>query len=170
MTERIISGLRAFGRIRTCYVPGVAALPVIILLAMYRSPSAREPVYAGKTITQWLDDGYEPAAMALEEFGPSAVPWIFRTLRHDHPSFDYVAAFTTLRLHVPALLVSMLPRQLHTGFDELRAANLLIGMGPPVMPALRTGLRDSNPAVRTACQMALSALQPKRAAARQQSR
>jgi hypothetical protein len=170
MAERIISGWRAFGRMRTCCASGGAALTVIILLVMYRSPPAPEPVYAGKTVTQWLDGGYEPAAMALEELGPSAVPWVFKTLRRDQPSFDYVAAFTTIRRYAPTLLVSMLPRQRPTGFDELRAANLLIGMGPPVLPALTAGLQDSNAAVRTACQMALRALGPKRGGAPQRSR
>jgi hypothetical protein len=170
MREKIISALRAFARIRPGYGPGAAVLTGIILLVIYRSPSAPEPVYAGKTITQWLDDGYEPAAMALEELGPSAVPWVFRTLRRDHPSFNYVAGYRALRRYAPAPLVAMLPRQKSTGLDELRAANLLIGMGPPVRPVLTAGLRDSNPAVRKACFMALSTLEPKRAAAPQRLR
>jgi hypothetical protein len=168
--QRITSGLRAIERMRTCYAPAVVTLVVVAAFVMFRSSPAREPVYAGKTITEWLDGGYEPAAMVLEELGPSAVPWVFRALRHEHPSFDWLDAYAKIQRYAPTLLVSALPHPRATGFDELRAANLLIGMGPPVLPVLRAGLQDGNPAVRTACTMALTTLEPKRAAAPQRSR
>jgi hypothetical protein len=170
MTERFTTRFRAIRSVRTCHGPGVALLALVSLFALFGSPPARQPVYAGKTITEWLDGGYEPAAMALEELGPSAVPWVFRALRRDHPSIDYQAAYAKICRCAPARIVPVFPRPRATGFDELRAANLLIGMGPPVLPALRAGRRDGNAAVRAACNMALSTLEPKGAAARQQSR
>jgi hypothetical protein len=126
------------------------------------SPSP-EPVYAGKTITEWLNGGYEPAALALQEIGPSSVPWIFRALRNDRPTINYGAGYAKIRQHLPSCLVRMFPYPRTSKFDELRAANLLIGMGPPVRPALRAGLADSNPAVRSACWMALNGFEPKKA-------
>jgi len=130
-------------------------------------PRAREPVYGGKPITEWLEGGYEPAAMALEEVGPSALPWVFRKLRHEHPRWDYWKPYVKLRQAVPRPFTHLLPSPRLTGFDEERAANLLIGMGPSALPALRQGLQDGNPTVRAACQMALAAVQPKTASVTQ---
>jgi hypothetical protein len=124
-------------------------------IIFFARPKAPEPIYAGKPVTQWLEDGYEPAAMALEEIGPTALPWVFRKLRHEHPRWDYWTPYLKLRQAISRPFNHLLPSPRLTGFDEERAANLLIGMGPPVLPALRAGLDDSNPTVRAACRLAL---------------
>jgi len=139
----------------------VALLAAATTLATFCNSSPREPGYAGKTISEWLDGGYEPAAMALQEVGPPAIPWVFRNLRREHAVWSKKGAYLKLQCHVPARFWRMFPTPKRTGFDELRAANLLIGLGPSAVPALRAGLKDSNPAVRTACAMALSNLAPK---------
>jgi HEAT repeat protein len=168
MPERF-SGNRTANKAGRGFVLCLVSLIVISGLVTVTRVHSLEPVYAGKRITEWLDGGYEPAAMALQEIGLPAVPWVFQTLRRDHPRWDYEGAYAKVRQSFPAPFVDMLPLPKTTGFDELRAANLLIGIGPPVLPALRAGLKDSNPAVRTACLMALGTLEPKRAAGQQQS-
>ena len=140
--------------LRLIYLVSVLAL-VLVFLAW---PRSREPVYAGRPITAWLDGGYEPAAMALEEIGPAAVPWLFQKLRRDNPRWDYSRAYRHLRERVPGPLRNVLPQPRVSGFDAERAANLLVGLGPPVLPALKAGLKDKNPAVRTACASALKAV------------
>jgi len=132
-------------------------------LLVFARPQAREPVYAGRPITEWLEGGYEPAALALEEVGPPALPWVFRKLRHEHPRWDYWKPYLKLRSVVPRPLHHLLPSPRLTGFDQERAANLLIGMGPAALPAMRAGLQDRNPTVRATCQLALAAVQPKTA-------
>ena len=165
---KIITGFRGTTGLGPDCAPVVVLIVVLVVLAIFRSPPRREPVYAGRTITAWLDGGYEPAAMALQDVGPSAIPWVFQNLRREHPTWSGRPAYLELRRHVPALFIRIFPVPKATGFDALRAANLLIGMGPPVIPALKDGLKDRNPAVRAACGMALNNLAPKTAVGPQQ--
>jgi len=44
-----------------------------MLLTMNSQPA--EPAYAGKTVDEWLDAGYEDASMALHEIGTPAMPY-----------------------------------------------------------------------------------------------
>src|SRR5262249_32600386 len=103
----------------------------------------------------------EPAAMALQELGPPAIPWVFRNLRREHPTWSRSPVYVELRRHIPALFIRIFPAPKATGFDEWRAANLLMGMGPPAIPELKAGLKDRNAAVRAACGMAMNNLAPK---------
>jgi len=142
--------------------PLAKALPVLIaglIIASFGFSRSHQPVYAGKPLSDWLDAGYEPATMALQEIGPQAVPWIFARLRRDHPGWEIV--YAKARRTLPDALVHVLPPAKVTEFDEFRAANLLVSMGPPVLPALREGLQDPNPAVGTACEMALREMELK---------
>jgi hypothetical protein len=143
-------------------------LPVagILALTVFACPPASEPVYAGKRITEWLDGGYEPAALALQEVGTPGLPWLFQKLRREHSRCDYWPLYCKLHRRLPAPVVNLLPRPRLIGFDEVRAANLLMGMGPPAFPAVRAGLEDGNPAVRAACKLAFDATAPRRAIAR----
>lgn len=168
MSGRINSRFPTLGVIRAAYASGAVLLATVTLLTLFKSRSTLEPVYAGRSVTEWLDGGYEPAAMALQELGPSAVPWIFKNLRREHPGWAGCKAYVELHQHTPALLLTFFPVPKATGFDELRAANLLIGMGPPVVPALKAGLKDRNPAVKSACKLALANLSPKTAVAQPQ--
>lgn len=154
---------------RRTFANGLLLLAGALAVALFAWPHPREPVYAGRPITAWLEGGYEPAAMALEEIGPAALPWIFRELRHEHPRWNYWKPYRRIRQAMPRPLGNILPSARLTGFDEERAANLLIGMGPPALPALRAGLHDSNPTVRAACLLALKGLKPKTTGAELQS-
>ena len=62
--------------------PLAKALPVLIaglIIASFGFSRSNQPVYAGKPLSDWLDAGYEPATMALQEIGPQ-VPLPGRTV------------------------------------------------------------------------------------------
>ncbi len=127
------------------------------LLAVALSPSP-EPIYGGKTISQWLDGGYEQASLALQEVGPAAVPSIFRKLRAEHPVYGYWSKYDHWFRKVPMKLRGILPKPPSSNFDDFRACHALLELGPAAVPALTTGLRDHNPAVQLASAWALGAL------------
>ena len=147
----------------------IAALGVATYaIRAYINPESRQPAYGGRTVSEWLDGGYEPAALAVHEIGHPAVPWIFRKLRYEHPRWDYWGAYRRFRKVVPGNVASVMPQGHASGFDDLRAANLLLSIGTPALSMMRTGLKDGNPTVRSACQLALQALSVKAGAAQQQ--
>jgi hypothetical protein len=119
-------------------------------------PSAREPVYAGRPVSEWLDGGYEQISMAMHETGPSAAPVIFSKLRRDHPVYGSRAKYRRLWSRAPEGLQRFLPRPKAGSFDELTACNALLDIGPAVIPYLATGLEDPNEGVRLVSALALS--------------
>jgi hypothetical protein len=115
-------------------------------------------VYAGKSIAQWLDNGFEDASFALHETGPIAAGEVFRKLRWEHPTYGYWSRYRRVHQVAPGLLRWVLPRPRPVAFDESRAAQALLAMGPLVAPKVIKGLSDSHPAVRLACTEALVGL------------
>jgi len=147
---------------------GIGALLVVIGSAsvcalVLRSPG--EPAYAGKSINQWLDGGYEDAAVALREVGPDAVPCILGKLRREHPVWGRRQTYRKLWQKVPGFVQRYLPQPKAAAFDEYRACNALADLGPQGIPALISGLEDGNPAVKLACAWALGVLQERGAKA-----
>ena len=120
----------------------------------HRSP---EPVYAGKRLTDWLDSGAEPATMAVHEIGPAATPWILKKLRREHPRWGWWQAYQERWNRAPSLIRKALPKPRVAGYDEFKAAMLLVETGPQAVPQLRLWLEERNPAVRMACALALGA-------------
>jgi HEAT repeat protein len=114
-----------------------------------------EPAYAGKSLNQWLDGGYEDAAVALREIGPDGVPCILAKLRREHPRWGRRQNYRKLCEKMPGVLQRHLPRPKSAAFDEYRACNALVDLGPQAIPAVSAGLQDDNPAVKIACAWAL---------------
>jgi HEAT repeat protein len=115
-----------------------------------------EPIYAGRLLSEWLDCGYEQAALALEQTGPSAAPVIFSKLRREHPKYGFRAKYRKLWRQAPQMIRGMMPAPKPASFDELRACSALLEIGPGVIPALAKGLQDANPGVRLASAWTLS--------------
>ena len=137
---------------------GIGALLLVVgsacVLALVRM-SPTEAGYAGKSINQWLDGGYEDAAVALREVGPDAVPSIFAKLRREHPRWGRRESYRKLWQKSPGFVQRYLPQPKAAAFDEYRACNALVDVGPQAIPALTSGLADGNPAVKIACAWAL---------------
>jgi HEAT repeat protein len=118
----------------------------LALRIMNSQPS--EPAYAGKTVDQWLDAGFEDASMALYEIGPPAVPYIVAKLNREDPRHGSLQKYHELWRRVPPAIRTVFPKPKSGNFDELRACSALLELGPRIIPLLSTGLQDHNPIVR----------------------
>jgi hypothetical protein len=128
-------------------IGSVAVLGIGLALLSINSQTA-QPVYAGKTVDQWLDAGYEDAATALHEIGPSAVPYILGKLSREDPRYGSLRRYRHLFNRLPANLRAILPRPKAGNFDELRACSDLLELGPQAIPLLTAELHHPNPVVR----------------------
>ena len=128
-------------------IGSVAVLGIgLALLSMNSQPA--QLVYAGKTVDQWLDAGYEDAATALHEIGPAAVPYILRKLSREDPRCGSLRRYRQLFSRLPADLRTILPKPKAGNFDELRACSDLLELGPQAIPLLTAQLHHPNPVVR----------------------
>ena len=135
-----------------------AALVVVIAAAapsVLLNRRAAEPVYAGLTLSAWLEDGVEPASVALREIGAPAVPYLLARLRREDPNYGSYQSYRKFWDRVPGILRPMLPKPKSGSFDQARTCNLLLAIGPQAFPAMLRGLSDANPSVRAACAWAL---------------
>jgi HEAT repeat protein len=112
-------------------------------------------MYAGKRVSQWLDAGYEDAAMALQEIGPAAEPYILARVAREDSRYGTLRRYQALWIKLPAFVRAAVPRPQVGNFDELRACSALLEVGSRVIPPLSIRLNDKNPAVRIACARAL---------------
>ena len=112
--------------------------------------SPREPIYAGKTLDQWLDAGYEDGAMALQGMGPAAVPYVLAKLAREDPRSGSQRAYQELWRKIPPTLRKIVPKPKATNFDELRACSALLEIGPQAVPLLSRELENPNAVVREA--------------------
>ena len=119
------------------------------------SKSGSRPVYAGKNVGQWLDAGYEDAALALQEIGPPAVPYIFAKLSREDPQFGSARFYREIWTKCPAFARASLPKPKATNFDAWRACSALLEIGPTAIPSVAVGLQSRNPGVRKASAHAL---------------
>jgi HEAT repeat protein len=117
---------------------------------------AREPVYEGKSLSQWMDGGFEDASRALCDTGPAAANCIFAKLKREHPTHGYLARYRSACDKLPGFCKKELPRTKTPCFDEWRACNALLEIGPCVIPSLVAGLKDRNFLVRSACAQTLA--------------
>jgi HEAT repeat protein len=120
--------------------------------------SVREPVYAGKKISQWLEAGYEDAAAALQTIGPAAGPYILTRLASEDSRYGTARMYRCLWTELPTALRSIVPKPKTGNFDELRASSMLLELGPSITPLLSSRLTDHNAAVRIACARTLGCL------------
>lgn len=134
----------------------VAAISVF-LLRIKAQPGP--PMYAGKTVNQWLDAGYEDAATALHEIGPPAVPYILKKLCREDPRSGSLQRYQHLFTRLPDCLKAVLPKPKAGNFDELRACSDLLELGPQAIPVLTGQLRHPNPVVREVSAHALGSFQ-----------
>ncbi len=122
------------------------------------SPGA-PPLYEGKPLDQWLDAGYEDCARVLYEAGPPAVDAVFSKLKREHPRYGRWGRYRSAWQKCPAFCQKLLPRPRASGFDEWRACNALLAIGPQAIPSLRTSIRDRHFLVRAVSAQALGLLQ-----------
>jgi hypothetical protein len=107
-----------------------------------------EPVYAGKTISEWLNAGHEDSCQAVHEIGPPALPFILDKLAREDPQFGSNSPYFKIWRGMPGAIRRVLPRPGSTNFDEDRACNTLLELGPAVIVDLTQTLTSPNRAVR----------------------
>lgn len=139
---------------------GVGIFLVAAALVGSRSIVLRssEPSYAGKSASQWLDAGYEDCAMALQEMGPGAGPYILAKLAQEDSRYGTSLVYRRIRTKLPPAIRGMIPKPKAANFSEQRATSTLLELGPPIAPLLVSRLKDRNPAVRSTCARALGEL------------
>jgi hypothetical protein len=120
-----------------------------IVLSVYLAVThPREPTYAGKTVNQWLDAGFEDASMALHEIGPPSLPFILARLNRETTRQGFWSNYERARKQVPHCVGRFLPKRSTSNFDEERACGLTLELGPKVIPVLAHDLQNSNSKVR----------------------
>jgi len=126
----------------------------VIAGLMARSPT-RQLSFDGKPLDQWLDAGYEDASRVLYEMGPEAAECIFTKLKREHPQYGRWGRYRSVWNRMPAFVRELLPRPRESSFDEWRAAQALLAIGPPAVPVLCRSLKDGHFLVRTVSAQAL---------------
>ncbi|HLH52294.1 MAG TPA: HEAT repeat domain-containing protein [Verrucomicrobiae bacterium] len=130
-------------------------------------PESVEPMYAGKTVGQWLDAGYEDCAMAIQQIGAPAAPYVLAKVAREDPRYGTSAAYQNFRARIPTRLRPILPQGKTANFSEFRATSILLELGSPITPLLSRHLSDPNPAVRITCVRTLGILRNRGANGRQ---
>jgi hypothetical protein len=144
-------------RIRNQILVGSLVILVpIVAISLTHVAHSPEPVYAGKPLHLWLDDGYEPMSMALHEIGPAAAPFIFAKLRREDPDYGSWVMFQQIWRKTPGCVRNLLPVPRTSNFDRDRACSALLELGPGVIPQLRYAAEDHNRAVKIASTRVLS--------------
>jgi hypothetical protein len=108
----------------------------------------REPAYAGKTVNQWLDAGFEDTSLAMHEIGPPALPFILARLSRETSAQWFWSAYEKKRKQLPDCIGRLLPRKRTSNIDEARACALALELGPKVIPVLAHDLQHRNSNVR----------------------
>src|SRR5947208_10828699 len=93
---------RRDGGMKCYWVSAVVAFGMLASLGLTLGLRAPEPVYAGKPLSSWLDEGYEPMSMALHEIGPAAAPFIFSKLRREDPAYGLWSQYSKIWRLTPA--------------------------------------------------------------------
>src|SRR5678809_184905 len=134
-----------FGMHRHWTISGIVLLAAVFGIYMAAS-RPKEPLHAGKTVTQWLDAGYEDCSMALYEIGPPALPFILTTFgRAETPRM--FGPFAGACKRFPGLR-SFFPHLPEHNLDEDRVCSLLLELGPRTIPMLAHELENRHANVR----------------------
>jgi hypothetical protein len=145
--------------VRRLWIAGFALVLILAGFFLLAGRQSRELIYEGKPLSQWLDGGYEDSSRALYDVGPPAADSIFAKLKREHPKYGYWGRYRSAWSKVPAFARGLLPRPKTTGFDEWRACNALLAIGPGVIPRLASALRDSSWLVRSTSAQTLGCFQ-----------
>ena len=138
-------------------VLGILGLLALVgWLLLFPRPSSVS--FEGRSVDQWLNGGFVDASRALYELGPEAVPDIFKKLLREHPRYGYWQRYRSVWQKVPAPCRHALPRPKTVSFDEWRACNALVVIGPRTIPRLTIGLKHRRALVRSTSAQALSVL------------
>jgi hypothetical protein len=141
--------------------PAPAILSAILSAALLTACSKHqsgEPSYAGKTVNQWLNAGYEDSAMGLQNIGAAAAPYVLARLSQEDPRYGTARRYREFWRRLPLPVKTILPSPRPATFDQLRATSTLLEFGPSIIPLLSSKLDDSNPAVRLVCARTLAGL------------
>jgi hypothetical protein len=142
-----------FGMHRHWTISGIVLLAAVFGIYMAAS-RPKEPLHAGKTVTQWLDAGYEDCSMALYEIGPPALPFILTTFgRAETPRM--FGPFAGACKRFPGLR-SFFPHLPEHNLDEDRVCSLLLELGPRTIPMLAHELENRHANVRAISARTLS--------------
>ncbi|HTL17789.1 MAG TPA: HEAT repeat domain-containing protein [Patescibacteria group bacterium] len=134
-------------------ISGIVLLAVVSCLYLAASRQ-QEPMYGGKTVTQWLDAGYEDCSMALHEIGPPALPFILTTFgRAETPRMFGPLAGAWKRF--PGLR-SFFPHIPKHNLDEDRVCSLVLELGPRTISTLAHELENRHANVRAVSARALA--------------
>jgi hypothetical protein len=124
-------------------------IPLGTALVLWLSSAIpKEPHYGGKTVTQWLDAGYEDCSMALQEIGPAALPFILNRMARAEPP-----RITWLRW---ARRWNFYQKTPACNLDENRVCSLALELGPKTIPLLAQGLESRHANIRAVSARALS--------------
>ncbi len=119
---------------------------------------APELSYEGKPLDRWLEAGYEDASRVLYEVGPRAIPGVFGKLKREHPRYGWQARYRALWERTPVCCRRIMPRAAVTGFDEWRACQCLLAIGPQAIPTLCVSLQNRHFLVRSVSAQTLGLL------------
>jgi hypothetical protein len=128
------------------------------LLTACSKHKSDEPSYAGKTVNQWLNAGYEDSAMGLQNIGVAAAPYVLARLSREDPRYGTARHYREFWRRLPSLVKAIFPSPRPATFDQLRATSTLLELGPSIIPLLSSKLDDLNPAVRMVCARTLAGL------------
>src|SRR5260221_4863233 len=117
-----------------CWIIGLFALVAALVLLTPRCTRKSEPVYAGKTVTEWLNAGQEDVCQAVHEIGLPALPYILDKLATADPRFGANSSYFRDWTRIPATVRRVLPRPGATNFDEDHACSAILELGPSVIP------------------------------------
>jgi len=134
-------------------ISGVVLIVVVSCLYLAASPQ-QEPMYGGKTVTQWLDAGYEDCSMALHEIGPPALPFILTTFGRVETSVSLGRLRSGAWKTIPNLK-SFFPHVPVHNLDEDRVCSLVLELGPRTIPMLAQELDNRHANVRAVSARAL---------------
>lgn len=135
---------------RYCLIIAVLSAAVAIVVLSAAQHPKPELMFEGKPLSQWLDNGFEDASRALYDLGTDCVPCIFEKLKQEHPQYSPRARFQAAWQRLPHACRRFFPRPKPTGFDQQRACEALLAIGPAVVPMLSDALvQDGNFLVRS---------------------
>ena len=144
-------------RVRIFLAALAGSTVAVLLVLLVRSP-ASDCGFEGKPLDQWLEAGYEDMARVLYEVGPSAAESIFTKVKWEHPQYGRWARYRSLWNQLPVLFRKVAPQPRSCSFDEWRASQALLAIGPQVIPSLAGSLGNHHFLVRSVSAQALSLL------------
>jgi hypothetical protein len=135
----------------------ISAIALIVVVSCLYVAASRqqEPIYGGKTVTHWLDAGYEDCSMAFHEIGPPALPFILTAFGRAETSRAVRPLPPAAWKRIPGLK-RLFPHIPEHNLDEDRVCSLALELGPRTIPMLAHELENRHANVRAVSASALS--------------